>query len=170
MRFLTLILCCIGQLIFGQQDNESLKDLAKEQAQLVLNATIDQDYKTILQYTHPLIVEKSGKNKLRNVIKEIFTAMQASQISITESEVIEVSNVIKEQNEQRCLVKNKIKMNLPNQKIIVQSSMIGFYQTNPDQWVFIEAAKLNNDPETKLLFPNFKTGLSIPEDTQTIVN
>lgn len=167
MKVLKIIALFFFQAAFCQV-NDNLETPAKQQAQELLDASVHEDPKTILKYTHPKIVKKYGKKKLRDLIEEIFATMDAENINIEESRVTEVSEIIKEQGEYRCLVKNQITMNFSNQKVKVKTSMIGFYNDTLKQWSFVESVKLKKDPETKILFSDFETSFKIPEDEQVI--
>ena len=167
MNILKIIALFLFQAAFCQVD-DNLKIQVKQQAQELLDASVHEDPKTILKYTHPKIVEKYGKKKLKDLIGEIFTTMDTENINIEESRVTEVSEIINEQGEYRCLIKNQITMNFSNQKVKVKTSMIGFYNDTLKQWSFVESIKLKNDPETKALFSDFETSFKIPEDEQVI--
>ncbi|UZO81834.1 hypothetical protein NBT05_05055 [Aquimarina sp. ERC-38] len=167
MRIILLLLLLAYHSTYAQ-NKEDLKALAQSQAQQVLDATIDQDAPTLLRFTHPKILKKYGKKELKGLITDVFKAMEEGHIRIEKSEVTEVSELVKEQGEYRCLVKNQIRMSASNQIVAIKSAMIGFYDDGNQQWNFIESSKLTKDPETQNLFSDFKTSLEIPEDEQVI--
>ncbi|MCK8523689.1 hypothetical protein M0D21_19050 [Aquimarina sp. D1M17] len=163
MKNYFLILLLVSGTVFSQ----NLKTLEKEalrDAEATSKASIDRNLSTILKYTHPNIFNAYGEEKLMETMDEIFRTMDAQNIKIKSSTVNEVTEVKKEGKEYRCLVKNTVIMDFSGRTVTLKSSLFGFYDKKKSQWYFVESNKLLDDPQTKDLFPNFKTDIEIPLD------
>ncbi len=169
MKNYLIIFLLVSGSVFSQNMNE-LKKSALRDAKATSEASIKKDAVTLLNYTHPNISEKFGKRQLKATIEDVFRTMQAQKIKIVSSEVNEVTEVKKEDKEYRCLVKNTIKMDFNGRFITLKSSLFGFYDKKIQQWYFVESNKLLDDPDTKALFPNFKTEIEIPLDEHIAEN
>lgn len=157
----------IAFLVSGSLFSQNIKDLKKSairDAKVVSEASIKQDTRTLIKYTHPKIIQKHGKLKTMEIIDDVFGMMGAQNIKILSSKINEIGEIKKEKGEYRCLVTNTIKMDLNGRKVTVNSSLFGFYNKQTKIWSFIESSKLFNDPETQEIFPDFKTSIIIPED------
>ncbi len=160
-----LILFIVSSTLFSQSEGK-LKKYAIRDAELLSKASLNEDFNTILKFTHPKIYDKLGKKQLLTVMEDMYKTMAAQKIKITSSEIEKVTEIKKENKEYRCLVRNIIKMNFNGRKVTLKSSLFGFYNNKEDFWYFVESNKLLNDPDTKELFPDFKTEIVIPEDEQ----
>ncbi len=169
MKKIVVVLLFITGTVFSQNLKE-LKEAAFDDAQKLSDASMQQDVNTVLMYTHPLIEKKYGTVKLKETIEDIFRTMKAQRIKIKSSTIDEISEIKKEKGEFRCLAKNTVKMDFNGRAITLKSSLFGFYNKKKGYWHFVESNKLLNDPETKELFKNFKTEISIPEDEQIAEN
>ncbi|WP_108869031.1 hypothetical protein [Aquimarina aquimarini] len=161
-NFLFFLLLTTGT-IFGQ-NIETLKEFAIRDAKATSQASINRNINTILKYTHPEISKAYGEKQLKDTMDEIFRTMDAQKIKIISSEIDEITDIKKEKKEYRCLVKNTVKMDFNGRFITLKSSLFGFYNKKKSQWYFVESNKLLDDPQTKELFPNFKTDIEIPQD------
>ena len=163
MKNLILVLLLIYGSIYSQSES-TLKEFALRDAKATSQASIDRNLSTILKYTHPEVYEAYGEKQLTEAMNEIFRTMDAQKIKIISSEIDEVSEIKKEGKEYRCLVKNTIKMDFSGRQVTLKSSLFGFYNKKRSQWYFVESNKLIDDPETKKLFPDFRTDIEIPLD------
>lgn len=164
-----IILMLASSNLFSQ-NIEELENLVKKNAEETSQAVLKEDKKTMLKYTHPSIVSKYGEKELSKTMGEVFDAMKIQKIKIVSSEITEIGKILKENEEYHCLVKNDVLMDFAGQKVKIKTSLFGFYKQDKKQWYFIESNKLVSDEETKKLFPNFKTEITIPKDEQIVVN
>ncbi len=163
MKNYLFILLFVSGSIFSQ-NLDTLKKFALRDAQATSQASIDRNLSTIIKHTHPKIYKAYGEKKLMDTMDEIFRTMDAQKIKILSSKVDEVVDVRKENKEYRCLVKNTIEMDFDGRSVTLKSSLFGFYDKKKSKWYFVESNKLLDDPETKKLFPRFKTDIEIPLD------
>ena len=142
----------------SQTKEEALRD-----AKLTSKATLNFDFKTVIKHTYPPVLKlMGGKENAISVIKNTFDTMKKQGFKFEKSEVISVSNIVKEQNQYRCFVKNKNQMVMAGQRIKSESYLLGVFNHKDKFWYFIEAKQLTNPQITKVL-PNFKTDLVIPQ-------
>ncbi len=147
------------------QNKEILKELALRNAKTTSEATISEDYKTVLKHTHPYLINLMGGNEnASEIIKASFKELRSKGIVYEKAEILSVSDVVFEQDEYRCLVKGYNQMKLPNLRVKATSYLMGFYNAKDSIWYFIEADKMNNKELADTLFPGFKTKLEIPKD------
>ncbi len=163
MKNYLFILLFISGSVFSQNVN-ALKKIALRDAKATSQASIDRNLSTILKYTHPNVFKAYGEEELMETMDEIFRTMDAQNIKIVSAKVDEVTDVKKENKEYRCLVKNTTKMSINGRTVTIKGSLFGFYNQKKSQWYFVESNKLLDDPDTKKLFPRFKTEIEIPID------
>ncbi len=163
MKNYLIIFLFISGSVFSQSINE-LKKTATRDAQATVQASVDRNLSTILKYTHPTVFKAYGEQKLMETMDEIFRTMDAQKIKIKDFKIDEVTEVKKEGNQYRSLVKNTINMDFNGRSVTLKSSLFGFYNKKKAQWYFVESNKLLDDPDTKKLFPKFKTDIEIPLD------
>ncbi|WP_299435850.1 hypothetical protein [uncultured Aquimarina sp.] len=169
MKNYLLILLLVSGSIFSQ-NIDKLKKQAIRDAKVISEASLKKDVNTLLEYTHPKISKKYGKEQLKKDIEQVFQTMTAQKIKIKSSEIDELTEIKKEKKEHRCLVKNTIKMDFNGRLVTLKSSLFGFYDKKKEKWYFIESNKLIDDPETQKIFKNFETEIEIPQDEQIADN
>jgi hypothetical protein len=148
----------------GQNLND-LKQVALKDAKTTAQATLNQDFETVLKYTHPKILELSGGiEKLLPKIKSMFLKMKNDGFAFTKADADFVSDVVKEQGEFRCYVRNNNVMKYNEMTIKSTSYLLGFYLEKEKHWVFVEASKMKSKQHKELFFPDFETSLNIPDD------
>lgn len=166
-KIIPVLLLFISGFITAQS-TEELKQSAIRDAKAAANASLKLDYETILKYTHPSIVEVSGgKDYLIKAMSDMFDNMKKQGFVFEKAEVIEVTNVLEEDGEYHCLVRNNNQMVISGMRIKSKSHLFGFYDAEKKQWYFLEAEKLKNKDLVNQLLPDFKTTINIPNDEVT---
>ena len=156
--FPVLIATCFS--VFSQTKEDALKD-----AQATSKATLDMDFETVLNHTHPKVVEiMGGKKAALTLLQTTFESMKTQGFVFEKAEILNVSEVIKEQNQYRCFIEGYNQMKIASQRIKSKSYLLGIYNEAESFWWFIEAKQLKNKAMLDDVFPNFKTRLEIPED------
>ena len=159
-----LLLIFASSIIYSQSI-DVLEVSALRDAKIAAKATLELDFKTVLKYTHPEIISKTGgEDFLINSMVELFDQMKEQGFKFEKAEVLNVSNITKEDGEYRCLVLNDNHMVISGTRIKSKSYLFGFYDTKIDRWYFLEAEKLKNPEVMKQLLPDFKTSIIIPPD------
>ncbi|MGB0879095.1 MAG: hypothetical protein ACPGTO_00855 [Polaribacter sp.] len=158
-RFLSIFFSfflCLS--IVSQTKEEAIRDAKK-----TAKATLASDFKTVLDFTYPPVVNlMGGKEKALATIISSMEEMEKSGFKFEKADVISASDIVKEQNQYRCFIKNNYVMLLNGQKITSEAYLLGIYNDADKVWNFIEAKQLGNPAISKVL-PNFKTALIIPQ-------
>jgi hypothetical protein len=158
-KFLSVLLIFIFCLnTISQTKDEALRDAKKTS-----KATLDSDFRTVLKYTFPPILKlMGGKENALEIISKSMSSMKDTGFDFKSADVISVSEIVKEQNQHRCLIKNNYVMTFNGQKITSEAYLLGIYNQKENIWTFIEAKQLAN-PAINQVLPDFKTSLHIPE-------
>ncbi|WP_420571211.1 hypothetical protein [Kordia sp.] len=168
ITFLLFIFCATQ--VFSQ-NTETLKKEALRDAQAACNATLKEDFKTLLTFTHPNILKAAGGAEvMEEYLKTTFNQMKANGFAYEVAETKAVSDVVKEQGEYRCYVENYNVMKMNDKRITSTSYMLGFYNETNKKWTFVEAKEMKATGSVIAYFPEFKTSLKIPENTMEMTD
>lgn len=169
VKKITFLLFFFCATLMYAQDIKELKSTALRDALAATEATLKEDFKTLLTYTHPNILKAAGGAEvMEKYLKTTFTQMKADGFSYEKVETKSVSDVVKEQGEYRCYVENYNQMRMKDKRIISTSYMLGFYNETTKKWTFVEAKEMKDTGSIIAYFPDFKTSLDIPENTMKI--
>ena len=161
---LLLFVMCATQVF--SQDLKMLKASAERDAKAATQATLKEDFKTLLTYTHPNILDAAGGAEvMESYLKTTFSQMKANGFAYEKVETKSVSDVVKEQGEYRCYIENYNQMRMKDKRIISTSYMLGFYNETTKKWTFVEAKEMKDTGTIIAYFPDFKASLKIPENT-----
>ncbi|HRV54757.1 MAG: hypothetical protein R2802_08085 [Flavobacteriaceae bacterium] len=161
---LTLFLLA-GMGFSQEKDLETLKAWALKNAQTTSNATLSGDYRTVLQYTLPSVLEMmGGMESAVALLEETFAGMKEQGFAFEKAEVVNVSDIVFEQEEYRCYVECFNQMKFNGMRIKSKSYLLGIYNQENDLWYFLEAKQLKNLVLANEVLPDFETNLVIPDD------
>ncbi len=163
-------LVCIFLLVtfstMSSQNLVELKEAALRDSKISTKSTLKGDFKTLLKYTHPVILEAAGGAAvMEEYLKSTFDELKNNGFSYVKCETQSVSDIVKEQGEYRCYVSIYNEMKMGKKRIKSNSHMLGFYLEDNKKWVFVEAKEMKKDGTIISYFPDFKTNLKIPENT-----
>jgi len=154
-----LIVLSVG-LGFSQSKDEAMRD-AKNAA----NGTLNEDFDEVIKYTFPEIIElMGGQEAARETIVKTYDSMKTQGFAVEQADIVEVSDVVNEQGQYRCIVKSYNVMVMSGQRLKSTTHLLGVYDEEVKHWRFIEAKQLQNPALTSQILPDFKTELEIPED------
>ncbi|WP_299115645.1 hypothetical protein [uncultured Winogradskyella sp.] len=152
------------QLILITSVCSQTKEDALRDAKITSKATLKEDYKTVLKHTLPKIVElMGGKDTALNTIESTFNKMKSEGFVFEKADILNVSEIIKEQNQFRCVIEGYNQMKMSGQRIGSKSYLLGIYDEKEKIWYFLEAKQLKNKAMLNQILPSFKTSLDIPE-------
>ncbi|AGC78432.1 hypothetical protein LX97_02762 [Nonlabens dokdonensis] len=168
---LTFILLLFTFSTISGQNLEELKKTALRDCKITVQSTLNEDFKTLLKYTHPAILEAAGgASVMEEYLKTTFAQMKEGGFKYVKCETQFVSDVVQEQGEYRCYLRVYNEMIMNNKRIKSNSHMLGFYLEDAKKWVFVEAKEMKENGSIINYFPDFKTNLKIPENTMEIVD
>lgn len=169
-KLILFLLICASTLAFTQSNSE-LKEMALRDAQAACDATLKKDFKQLLKYTHPnLLNAAGGAEVMESFLVSTFETMEKDGFKYLKAETKSVSDIVFEQKEFRCFIENYNEMAMNDKKVITTSYMIGTYDSKQKQWYFIEAKEMKDSGAIKSYFPDFKTNLNVPENTMKMVD
>ena len=172
IKKIIILFVCIGFAVPAQsQTEDELKALAMAQARITSNATVAEDYSTVLDYTLPAVLElMGGKQAALAGVETAMADIKSEGFSITSSEVTKIVGFAFESNEYRAILENHIVLNMGNGTSIDSTSYIfGFYNQEAAQWYFIEAAEFKSPILMEQVLPGFETQLVIPDDVRKVI-
>lgn len=145
---------------FSQTKEDALNDAKK-----AAKATMNGDYKEVLNHTFPEVIKgMGGEEKALKLITTMFSNLKTQGFVFESAEVISVSDIVIEQGKHRCYVKGKNQIRVSDNRIVSTSYLLGQYDKKNKKWLFLEAEKLSDSALVQSLFPGFKTSLKIPKD------
>lgn len=134
----------------------------KIQAEEVGEATINQNFEKLVDFTYPKVVEKfGGKDKMIAFLKTDSAQMKAGGFEIEAIVIGEVKQIAKVENQIFAVVPMTMKVKAPNGKALGESSMVGISNDNGASWKFINAI---NQDKFKGLFPKASEKIQIPDE------
>jgi len=143
------------------EKTQSLKESALRDARATSKATLQQDWETVIKHTHPNVVEvMEGRASAIAFLASTWTEM-STVLSIDDSTIGEISDIVHEQGEYRCFIENYLTITLEGKTMKRLSHLLGFYDQEKEFWYFVNASEIK---ENDVSFPGFKTSLEIPVD------
>ncbi|HTD42046.1 MAG TPA: hypothetical protein VK671_15565 [Mucilaginibacter sp.] len=140
------------------------KEKIRLTAQLMVDATIKEDYSTVLDYTYSKLLEvHGGKDSVLYVIKEGLKKMkdQGMEFVIVNAIIGDPGNEIKLGTMLYSIVPESLVIKVNGKKYSTTGSLIGISSNNGDNWTFVDTAGLE---DLKKLLPDVNK-LSIPAST-----
>ena len=169
-KIVSVLLVMLATVGATAQTEQELKDLAMAQAQLTCQATVDEDYETVLKFTLPAVIELLGGMDMALItVGDMMSSMSENGTTVVSSKATELVAFGQEEGEYRCVIQNKIDIKTPGGIIKATNYIVGIFDQDASQWHFIEAAQLKNPQMKAMVLPDFETKLNIPENTQEIV-
>ncbi len=145
---------------FSQSKESALKD-----AKITSKATLEMDFETVLKHTLPKVVDlMGGKEAALTLLTSTFDGMKTQGFVFEKADILNVTDIVEEQGQKRCMVEGYNQMKMANQRIKSKSYLLGIYNTSEAYWWFIEAKQLKNKALLDEVIPNFETSLDIPDD------
>ena len=158
LLLLVIVASCVS--VFSQNKEGALKD-----AKVTSEATLQMDFETVLDHTLPKVIDlMGGRDAALTLLKSTFESMQTQGFVFEKADILNVSEIIKEQGQYRCVIEGYNQMKMSSQRIKSKSYLLGVYNEAEGFWWFIEAKQLKNKAMLDQVIPNFKTSLEIPED------
>lgn len=131
----------------------------KQQATIMANAFFKGDLNTLMDYTYPKVLARSGgKAKMMASIKKGLEEMKAAGTSFRSVTLGSVSKVYKAGTELHCTIPQHSSMNVPGGYVTSTSPLMGISGDGGKTWTFISAGNMGK-AELKQLFPKFNHDL-----------
>jgi hypothetical protein len=155
-------------VVFG--GHAQTKEGAMRDAKLAAQGSMSADYESIIKYSLPEIIElMGGKEAAKTSISAMYKSMNEQGLVFEKAEILEVSDIVKEQGQSRCTVKSYNEMTMTGQRLKSTSYLLGIYNDEGEHWTFIEAKQLQTPQLVNQILPDFETSLDLPKDDVEIV-
>ena len=164
MRQLTFILTLLTSLTFGQVNNKVIM----EQAELTAKALLNDDYETLIRFTHPKVIELvGGRDKMISLIKKGKIEMGQQGISFDKVTIGTPTKTVVAGDEIHCLIPQTIYMKVPKGKMKSETQLLAVSRDKGTSWYFIDTVNLNKD-NIKSVLPNYNFDLTLPTKKQPL--
>jgi hypothetical protein len=138
----------------------------KKQAETTANAIITSNYKLLVKYTYPAIIQMAGgEAKMNATMKKGMDQMKAQGFSFKSLTIGNITQTKKSGSELFAIVPDVLSMNGNGGTIIARSALIAISDDNGKHWTFVDTAPMQKDNITKVI-PNYPKDLPIPEKSQ----
>ncbi|GGF16161.1 hypothetical protein [Echinicola rosea] len=143
IRTLTLavVFICFSAIVFAQQHPASgIQKAAKEFAQ----ANMEEDFETLIKYTYPVVMEKSGgKEGVKKALADAYDLLKIRGMKIISFEVGKPIKTTHTAGEIHALVPVVYKTHVPKGEIVSQTTLIAVSDDATGNWYFIETSGLD---------------------------
>lgn len=161
------LLIWAGQITLSAQTNMQKK--VGELAQRMMEATMNRDYKTVLDFTHPKIIEMmGGKAKALEITTREMDKVNESG-GIEKCDIQSVSEIVKVGNQLQCVISHQMIMRIEGTRYRVKGGTIGVSEDKGKNWIFLNVN--SNDPNSiRQFIPKFSKKLKLPEKSMEIID
>ena len=165
----TLIFACLITLFSAVALAQEHKEKIRLAAQLIADATLKEDYSTVLDHTYPKFLEAhGGKDSVLKAIRESFNKMkeQGMELTILNITIGEPGNETKIGAIVYSIVPENLVLKINGKKYSATSSLIGVSSDDGKSWTFIDTG--GGLTEAEAILPDIDK-LSIPARTGPIL-
>lgn len=126
--------------------SQDLKALIKEKCQIMVKATVEDDYKTLMDFTLPNIVEMmGGKEKAIELTKTQMEKIHQDSAFILKVDIGEPQEIIKVENQLQCVIPQVLYMSIQGSKYRIEGGTIGISNDEGKTWYFLNIQQNNLD-------------------------
>jgi hypothetical protein len=144
--------------------------LVKRQANVLAQAMIAGDYKTIINHTYPKAIQMSGgKENMINVVSKGMDQMKAQGMIFESATVGTPGKFYKAGKEIHCLIPETLVIKLPSARVATHSHILAISADGGKNWSFLDVNSANHD-KLKMLLPNLNPAMVIPKSTTEKLN
>lgn len=144
-------------------------DKIKMNAEELVKATVNNDFKVVVKYTYPMVVKMmGGAQKMINVLTEGAETMKAQGAAFKGGEIGEPGKILNVNGKLYSVVPEKIIMESNGTKFYATSSLLAISSDKGTNWYFIDGGNLT-DAQIKQLFPEILGKLTIPKRSSPVV-
>jgi hypothetical protein len=153
--------------------NANPKDLlsdnaVQQQAKLMGEAFLKNDYETFARYTYPAIVKAMGGSKrMISALSQTVNDMRAKGMFFSGISVDSPSNIVRSGKELQCTLQQHTVIKLANGRAVVTSTLIAISQDGGKDWWFIDTSNKDVAAMKKSL-PNLSADIIIPPQRKPV--
>ncbi|MDN3670189.1 hypothetical protein QWY93_12725 [Echinicola jeungdonensis] len=125
----------------GSQAQQTSLDQA---AQEYSKAQLSEDVETLIDFTYPYVLQKSGgKEALRNALVDIIDFQKSTGVELKEIKMGKAKKITKSNGEIHALIPVKSILDVPGGKLISENTLIAVSNENSGKWYFIDASVID---------------------------
>lgn len=142
--------------------------IIKDQAILMGQAFISEDYKTFTKYNNPTIIKMmGGQEKMVASMLKIVSDMKSKGMFFKSFTFDEPSKIVKSGKELQCTLAQHTYINTPSGGIVSNSTLIAISTDSGQKWTFIDTN--NKDMATiRRILPNLSSAITILPKQQEV--
>jgi hypothetical protein len=136
----------------------------RPQAEAIAKAVLDRDHATLVDYTHPRVVEgMGGRERMIERVRGMEKEMDAAGFRMVGHEVGDVGEPVVDGGTAYVVVKTTLRLAGPGTRGVSESYLLGVSDDGGKTWKFADGAGLSNPEHRARAFPNLPAGLRLPE-------
>lgn len=156
---LRLLIVLLLPITLHAQDNA----VVKRQANVLAQAVISGDYKTIINHTYPKAIQMSGgKEKMITLVTEGVDQMKSQGIVFENATVGTPGKFYKAGNEIHCLVPETITIKMKSGHIVAHGNLLAISADGGKNWSFLDVNNSTRD-KIKQILPNLNPAMVFPK-------
>lgn len=133
------------------------------------DAFMTSDYKTLVRYTYPKVVQMMGGQKqMTEFLDKSISEMKEQGFSFKSVQIGLTDQRAKAGKEIHALVLQRLVMSVPGGSLTAPSYLLAISADGGKQWHFVDTAPLNDKAKLRAIFPQFNPALKIPDKQQPI--
>jgi hypothetical protein len=142
--------------------SEAKNALMQEDVRRILTATMEADYSTLLDYTHPkLIASMGGREAVMQVFQSTAVAESLRKVKFEEVTFPQSPTFLKGSQNEFVVVPVRLAISVNGKKRASNSYQLGARAVGSQKWGYLEGSRLTRETLTKL-FPDFPTDYELP--------
>ena len=137
--------------------------ILKKQANIAAQAAVTGDYKTLVEYMYPKMVDMGGgTDKMVSLTDSTMKALKTQGVNFESATIGSPGKFYKAGAEIHCIIPEFITLKIPDGHLLVQSNLLAITGDGGKTYKFLD---MNKDTVAliKTMFPNFNPDLKIPE-------
>jgi hypothetical protein len=166
MKAASCILLCLS-LTADSLSQDPTADTVKALVRKMVNATAEGDYKTVIEMTHPKLVEMmGGKEKALSEVGKAMEMIKNAGMVFTVKE-IDTPTLAKKKNELYSVTTYGMQIRGRGKKITLKSAIVGVSSDGGKAWKFINLDK-EGEQGVRDMMPDLPKELKIPKQEQKV--
>jgi len=163
VKSFTLLLLIFSSVYVNAQ--VYLSNLNK-QANEMISAVKKRDYKTLLTFTHPKVVNAMGGNKKATAtLKASMKALEDQNVIFTKVEIGSVTQNLVSGKTIQCIIPQFVEIQMGTKKAKAKNYLFGISYNGGKNWYFLDTAPLKGD--IRKLIPEASKDIIIPKSETT---
>ncbi|MGD9126473.1 MAG: hypothetical protein PVH19_03760 [Planctomycetia bacterium] len=137
--------------------------LVQEDVRKMSQAVYDADIPTILDYTHPTIIEKmGGRSQVESALKGMLSQVQSIGMKLESMTFPAAPDFLETEERRFVIVPTKSIVSANGQQLESLNYQFGIQEKGTTAWKYIEGSRINQQ-NVRSLFPDFPPNYQFPE-------